>query len=312
MNTTLSEKEINLFKYLNHKNYIKTKFSDGIQYLKTIMKLLNMDSNPLMVRFLYRLLYDPIGDYKDLTLDELYGRFLLTKTPTPRINHTDVNDFVRRKLPFNSSGLFGDLRETRSGEIVYVVKSGNYPIFLYRDGLWFYNPSTKSSHVFSAYPSSDVNSRLIKVQKTDIEHILQSLNPKSNETFLKDRKEEFSRIAKSLLSPRKKNIKPYSFYGTPNVRIKFKLLDVHQVEDVTNIDIVVYGVYQGQRPLNYEMNKNWGITKEHIEDLVIHNFVNNIVDYLPPQKLGGYFNTRQIPEDGYIKFNVFHEPLPSQ
>jgi len=40
---TLSKKEISLFKYLNQKNYIKTKFSDGIQYLKSIMKLLNMD-----------------------------------------------------------------------------------------------------------------------------------------------------------------------------------------------------------------------------------------------------------------------------
>jgi hypothetical protein len=311
MAPTLSKKEISLFKYLNQKNYIKTKFSDGIQYLKSIMKLLNMDSNPLMVRYLYKLLYDPTGDYKDLTLDELYNRVLLTKTPTPRINHSDVNHFVGKKLPFNSSDLFGNLRETRSGEIVYVVKSGNYPIFVYRDGLWFYDPSTSSSHIFSAYPSSDTDSYLLKVQKTDIEHILYSSNPKSNETFLKDRKEEFPRIAKSLLSPRKKNIKPWSFYGTPNVRIKFKLLDVHQVEDVTNINIVVYGVYKGQRPLNYEMNRQWGITKDHIEDLVISNFVTNLVDYLPPQKIEKYFNTRQIPEDGYIKFNVFHEPLPS-
>jgi hypothetical protein len=312
MAPTLSEKEINLFKYLNRKNYIKTKSSVGIQYLKSIMKLLNLDSSPFMVRYLYKLLYDPIGDYKDLTLDELYDRVLRTKTPAPQINHSDVTHFVGKKLPFKSSGLFGNLRETRSGEIVYVVKSGNYPILVYRDGLWFYDPPTNSSHIFSAYPSSDVNSHLVKVQKTDIEDILYSISPISNETFLKHRKEEFPRIAKSLLSPRKKNIKPWSLYGTPNVRIKFKLLDIRQVEDVTNIDIIVYGVYQGQRPLNYEMNRNWGITKEHIEDLVIYNFVTNIVDYLPPQKIEKYFNTRQIPKDGYIKFNVFHEPLPSQ
>lgn len=320
MATILSDTEINLFKYLNKKNYYKTSIAEGIPYLKQLLRMFGIlpsyhDNPALAMRYLYFMLYDPSGNYHDLTLSELREKFLSNARGRPKkIKNSEVDSFIVRKLPFDGSNLSGTLRLTRSGEVVYLVKSFNGRLYLYRDGIWFYNINLKAKHSWNSYPRKDKNSILLSVDEGIFGEILDSFAPRTNEQILKDRQKEFADKSRDLLPTRKKNLRIWSY--DPDIQIhlenkvKFKLLDVRQEGDVTNIDVAIFGIYRNGKLVKTKLTdyNQDPIAKDYLEKTVAGNFIKNIMDYLPLQKITQYMDVRQIPEDGYIKFNFFHQP----
>lgn len=320
MATILSDTEIKLFKYLNKKNYYKTSIAQGIPYLEQLLRMFGIspshyDNPALAMRYLYFMLYDPSGNYHNLTLSELREKFLSNARGKPKkIKNSEIDSFIVRKLPFEGSNLSGTLRLTRSGEVVYLVKSFNGKLYLYRDGIWFYNINLKTKHSWDSYPRKDKNSTLLSVDGRILDEILDSFTPRTNEQILKDRQKEFADKSRDLLPTRKKNLRIWSYDQNSRRplenKIKFKLLDIRQEEDVTNIDVAIIGIYrEGKlvktKLVDYSLDP---ITKDYLEEKVADNFIKNIMDYLPSQKITRYLDVRQIPEDGYIKFNFFHQP----
>ena len=206
----------------------------------------------------------------------------------------------------------GSLTRDNRGNLVYIVKSYGQMVYLYRDGLWFYDfQSGRHAHHYMLYPRLDKDGKLVVVNYHDLYTLLRS--DISNEEFLLNRQKELSNRINSLVPTRKKNIRTH-YYGP---KIKFKVTDIIKKDnDTIEIVVTIFGMYDKNGFIDYENVQRSPylpmLTKEYIEGLVTENIVNNIKEYLPIQKITKYLNIAQIPEDGYIKFVFDHKEQPKK
>ena len=312
MEKLLSDSEAKLFNYLNKKNLFKMNKFDAAKLIKSVLNAAPLSNyDPSVLLYLYRLLYNRNGNYEKITLQDLAKR--IEEYGTRTINGKHIKNFISKKIPFKASNMSGTLRYI-NGDLIYLVKSYNSPIYLYRDGIWFFAKNSREAHHWLAYPKLDVNAKLVPINIWDMYKILRSGTPISNEELLKKRKEEFTSRYNSLIPTRKKNIN--LSYRSP--KIKFKVTDIQKKDDDTiEIVVTILSIYDKNRPLKYEdvsaisLYLVVQVKKTDVEEKIIKNITKNLHEYLPPQKISRYLDIDQIPEDGYIKI-VFDHKLIEQ
>jgi hypothetical protein len=313
MEKLLSDSEAKLFNYLNKKNLFKMNKFDAAKLIKSVLNAAPLSNyDPSVLLYLYRLLYNRNGNYEKITLQDLAKR--IEEYGTTTINGKHIKNFISKKIPFKASNMSGTLKYISNGDLIYLVKSYNSPIYLYRDDIWFFSKNSREAHHWLAYPKLDVNTKLVPINIWDMYKILRSGTPISNEELLKKRKEEFTSRYNSLISTRKKNIN--LSYRSP--KIKFKVTDIQKKDDDTiEIVVTILSIYDKNRPLKYEdvsaISLYWAVQvkKTDVEEKIIKNITKNLHEYLPPQKISTYLDIDQIPEDGYIKI-VFDHKLIEQ
>jgi hypothetical protein len=313
MEKLLSDPEVKLFNYLNKKNLFKKNKFEAAKLIKSVLNAAPLSNyDPSVLLYLYRLLYNRNGNYEKITLQDLAKR--IEEYGTRTINGKHIKNFISKKIPFKASNMSGTLKYISNGDLIYLVKSYNSPIYLYRDGIWFFAKNSREAHHWLAYPKLDVNAKLVPINIWDMYKILRSGTPISNEELLKKRKEEFTSRYNSLIPTRKKNIN--LSYRSP--KIKFKVTDIQKKDDDTiEIVVTIFSIYNKNGPLKYgdvsAVSLYWAVQvkKTDVEEKIIKNITKNLHEYLPPQKISTYLDIDQIPEDGYIKI-VFDHKLIEQ
>jgi len=313
MEKLLSVSEAKLFNYLNKKNLFKMNKFDAAKLIKSVLNAAPLSNyDPSVLLYLYRLLYNRNGNYEKITLQDLAKR--IQEYGTRTITGKHIKNFISKKIPFKASNMSGTLKYISNGDLIYLVKSYNTPIYLYRDGIWFFVKNSREAHHWLAYPKLDVNAKLVPINIWDMYKILRSGTPISNEELLKKRKEEFTSRYNSLIPTRKKNINLYYYHP----KIKFKVTDIQKKDDDTiEIVVTIISIYDKNGPLKYgdvsAVSLYWAhqVNKTDVEEKIIKNITKNLHEYLPPQKISTYLDINQIPEDGYIKI-VFDHKLIEQ
>jgi hypothetical protein len=174
----LTQREIQLFKYLN-KN--KTKYptqKDLLGLIKTMMSFINKPESDAKYYYeLYTANYRPEGDYENLDKSSFkdYRRFKEKRTP----NNT-AYEYTSAKIPFKGSNLEGFWGVNSKNQWYYVVRSYNwYPIFLFINDQWYrvsnsYSSST-AKHLSHSNPvryNSGLRNRTYLVTKTEIGELM--------------------------------------------------------------------------------------------------------------------------------------------
>jgi hypothetical protein len=174
----LTQREIQLFKYLN-KN--KTKYptqKDLLGLIKTMMSFINKPESDAKYYYeLYTANYRPEGDYENLDKSSFkdYRSFKEKRTP----NNT-AYEYTSNKIPFKGSNLEGFWGVNSKNQWYYVVRSYNwYPIFLFINDQWYrvsnsYSSST-AKHLSHSNPvryNSGLRNRTYLVNRTEIGELM--------------------------------------------------------------------------------------------------------------------------------------------
>jgi len=136
MEKPFTDKEIQLLKYLNRKGIIEKKAGDAIAAIKIYLKLVNLERDPKLFYFLFKDNYRPEGDYENVTWQDFVD---VRNQKIKKISNYQASEYVAFKRPFKGSNLSADWKVAGNYLIYVVLSYGHYPIYIYRDGLWFIN-----------------------------------------------------------------------------------------------------------------------------------------------------------------------------
>lgn len=136
MEKPFTDKEIQLLKYLNRKGIIEKKAGDAIATIKIYLKLVNLERDPKLFYFLFKDNYRPEGDYENVTWQDFVD---VRNQKIKKISNYQASEYVASKRPFKGSNLSAEWKVAGNYLIYVVLSYGNYPIYIYRDGLWFIN-----------------------------------------------------------------------------------------------------------------------------------------------------------------------------
>lgn len=315
MSRPLTDKEIAFFKYFNKKNLLNKKTREGLAFVKGLFNSTNTTGDWKKTYYLYRQNYRPQGDYENITWNDFVDK---TNIKTKRTTNSNAREYTASKMPFVASNLKGEWKYNYPGELIYVVYSyGHYPIYIFRDGIWFINSDkysvTTAKHISRSLPSGDRESKMIMVGR-DVMKDINTYGEMSNEDIIKSRKDKLGQEIENLLPKKLTNLKAA---WNANFKIKFKIkkIEIDQDGDV-NVIINVLGLFDGPIAVNYndpkvkEKFRYVTMNEKEIENIIVRKLFSNLQDYLPPKKMDKYLDRNVIPDEGYLKFTFEHQPLP--
>ena len=303
MEKPFTDKEIQLLKYLNRKGIIEKKAGDAIAAIKIYLKLVNLERDPKLFYFLFKDNYRPEGDYENVTWQDFVD---VRNQKIKKISNYQASEYVALKRPFKGSNLSA-VWKVAGNYLIYVVLSyGHYPIYIYRDGLWFINSdhysTSTAKHIRAATPRYD-HSKIVMIEPDLMKDVYRG--DLSNDEVMNLRMGRFKKKIKYLVPQRLTNVN--AFWLT-NQKIKFKIKDVI-LSDQETIEIIidVLGLYDGSNRIDYEQTEL--IDKKSIEEKINQKILSNMREYLPPSTIGRYIDYTDIPEDGFLKLTFKHRPF---
>lgn len=303
MEKPFTDKEIQLLKYLNRKGIIEKKAGDAIAAIKIYLKLVNLERDPKLFYFLFKDNYRPEGDYENVTWQDFVD---VRNQKIKKISNYQASEYVALKRPFKGSNLSAEWKVAGNYLIYVVLSYGHYPIYIYRDGLWFINSdhysTSTAKHIRAATPRYD-RSKIVMIEPDLMMDVYRG--NLSNDEVMNLRMGRFKKKIKYLVPQRLTNVN--AFWRT-NQKIKFKIKDVI-LSDQETIEIIidVLGLYDGSNRIDYEQTEL--IDKKSIEEKINQKILSNMREYLPPSTIGRYIDYTDIPEDGFLKLTFKHRPF---
>ena len=303
MEKPFTDKEIQLLKYLNRKGIIEKKAGDAIAAIKIYLKLVNLERDPKLFYFLFKDNYRPEGDYENVTWQDFVD---VRNQKIRKISNSEASEYVSSKKPFKGSNLSAEWKVAGNYLIYVVLSYGHYPIYIYRDGLWFINSNhysiSTAKHIRAATPRYD-HSKIVMIEPDLMGDVYRG--DISNDEIMNLRMYRFKKKIKYLVPQRLTNVN--AFWRT-NQKIKFKIKDVI-LSDQETIEIIidVLGLYDGSNRIDYEQTEL--IDKKSIEEKINQKILSNMREYLPPSTIGRYIDYTDIPEDGFLKLTFKHRPF---
>lgn len=303
MEKPFTDKEIQLLKYLNRKGIIEKKAGDAIAAIKIYLKLVNLERDPKLFYFLFKDNYRPEGDYENVTWQDFVD---VRNQKIRKISNYEASEYVALKRPFKGSNLSAGWKVAGNYLIYVVLSYGHYPIYIYRDGLWFINSdhysTSTAKHIRAATPRYD-HSKIVMIEPDLMMDVYRG--NLSNDEVMNLRMGRFKKKIKYLVPQRLTNVN--AFWRT-NQKIKFKIKDVI-LSDQETIEIIidVLGLYDGSNRIDYEQTEL--IDKKSIEEKINQKILSNMREYLPPSTIGRYIDYTDIPEDGFLKLTFKHRPF---
>lgn len=303
MEKPFTDKEVQLLKYLNRKGIIEKKAGDAIAAIKIYLKLVNLERDPKLFYFLFKDNYRPEGDYENVTWQDFVD---VRNQKIKKISNYQASEYVALKRPFKGSNLSAGWKVAGNYLIYVVLSYGHYPIYIYRDGLWFINSdhysTSTAKHIRAATPRYD-HSKIVMIEPDLMKDVYRG--DLSNDEVMNLRMGRFKKKIKYLVPQRLTNVN--AFWRT-NQKIKFKIKDVI-LSDQETIEIIidVLGLYDGSNRIDYEQTEL--IDKKSIEEKINQKILSNMREYLPPSTIGRYIDYTDIPEDGFLKLTFKHRPF---
>jgi hypothetical protein len=267
-----------LFKLLNaEKKDVKTR-KELLEVIKKYAPFFNIPKGfELYILELYLLNYRKDGDYSGLTKDNFVDpRDMKGKSTTNSLSDL----YTKAKLPFNGSNLRGFWR-TRGGNKYYVVESwGWYPVFIFRDGIWYENidrySSSTSRQMYRSQPypytyNDKLDSKVYLLTRNEMGMIE---NGNSHEEVMKFKRDRLKKSEPELKSKRMSMQRTWGGHGNnaPDVNIKFKIGSVEEEGDKAIVNVDIYDVVKREggksvpTPENYLKGELPNITVEKVEN----------------------------------------------
>lgn len=165
VNTDYLEKlEIKVLKNLNKAGFTKTTPRNKI--IIYLNDMLGFDFEESMDFYLlFRNNFLPSGEYETLT----NVKRDVTSSSKIKSSNKTARDLVNAKIPFKGSNTSGEWVDKNT----YVVKSYDwYPIFVYKDGVWYENDTRYSPTTSKQKGQLRPNSETIKISRYEMENLI--------------------------------------------------------------------------------------------------------------------------------------------
>lgn len=299
---------VKLFTLLNHeKRDVKTR-KELLDVIKKYSPYFNIPKGfELYILELYAANYRKDGDYSKLTKDNFVDPRDLKGKVTP---NTKSNMYTKAQLPFRGSNLEGYWK-TRNGKKYYVVESwGWYPVYIFRDGIWYENINRYSNSTAKQMKNSqpyeyndELDSKVYLLTRDQMDMIVSGY---SHEEVMKDKREKLKKIEPELKSKRPSMERIHSGWNNvrPSINIKYKVNSVEDEGDKSIVTVDIFDVLKREdgksvpTPENYLKGELQGVDKESVENMLTSRLNRDFANYIGPKfdKMG----------DKNIKFKFNH------
>jgi hypothetical protein len=297
----LTNSEVMLFKFINGKKKDFKKKSELISFISDTLKYMGLDKNLAMYYYnLYTLNFREKGDYENLTKSEFSG---VENIKSKKITNVNASGYTVAKMPFKGSNLEGYWDTDPNGEEYYVILSyGWYPIFLFKNGIWFENVNRYSSatgrQMRNANPIKNNWELKQEVYMLTTDDMKKLMRGQSLEQVLQNKTDKLISDKSSLLVNRAlyaKGWNPMENHGYTTFKVKYKMTDIRKTDNGAVIDVLIYdagplldgitmtptqgGYLRGENRLNKEIVENLVKQKisSNLEQYIGHNEKSNII-----------------------------------
>lgn len=298
-----------IFKYIDSEKKSKETKVQILERINFILRHLGINEKfSRYILELYLLNYRSDGDYSNLNK----GNFVDPRyQKAKRTTNENSNLFTVAKLPFEGSNLRGYWDKDWDGKEYYVVTSyGWYPVYIFKDDLWYENSkrysSTTSKQMHRSSPVSRYNDDLEERTILATPEQMRMLTQRGGfDEVVKDKKIKLTKNQANFISSKLKNL---SYYG-PNIKIKYKIKEIQTDSDnKINVVVDVYDVTKREgnklipTPENYLKNELPGVTKELVERILLSQLGEDFKEFLGP-RLGW---SEKPGESHLLKFEFNH------
>jgi len=299
---------VKLFKILNEEKKKKKTRKELLEVVKKYSPYFNIPPGfELYILELYLLNYRKDGDYSSLTKDN----FVDPKNMKGKVtSNTKADLYTKAQLPFRGSNLEGYWKNYR-GKKYYVVQSwGWYPVFIFRDGIWYENidrfSSSTSRQMYRSQPydyNNSLDSKVYLLTRNEMDMIE---NGDSHEEVMKSKREKLKKLEPELKAKKLTTDRPFLGWNVevPNFNIKFKVNSVEEGDDKLTVNIDIYDVVKRVNgkgvptPENYLKGEIRDVSPQLVEDKLKKRLRRDLKNYIGPK----YENA----EDGNIEFKFNH------
>lgn len=304
---------VRLFKLLNEeKKKVKTR-PELLKKIEQFSSYMGIPANQsLYLLELYSLNYRKDGDYSNLTKDNFVDpRHMKSK----RVINTKTNLYAIAQLPFTGSNLKGYWTKNDKGEEIYEVNSyGWYPIYIYKDGIWFENSrrysSSTSRQMSNVNPVEYSDELLEKVYVLTPDEMQMVKRGDSIDKIMRNKLMKAKEKEPEIKSKKITSIQPDNFgeANTPKVAIKFKIDSLDTDGDNLIVNVNVYDVVKKidnksvPTPENYLKGELQNITKEYVEQKIINRLKDKFKEYVGPR----FFWHKPYSDIHKIKYRFNH------
>jgi hypothetical protein len=290
----LSKMELTLFKYIHKRRKEFKKKADFQNFVKDVLKLMSINEDyAKYYTELFLLNYRKEGDYQNITPETFVGP---KDFPKRTISNTNAGDYTKHKIPFKGSNLEGEWKRDANGKEIYVVTSyGWYPVYMFRDGIWYEVSQRYSSSTGKQMYASDpvkyddkIKEEVVVVTK---EEMNQLLNGKGYEDIMRSKKEKM--LAGDPEYFQKKRLKSTSQWfdagdnqGWGTLKITFRITGVEPKGEKVLVKVLVEDVFRKHNspfePTNggYLRGEIPDLNKEKVEKSVRERIIYNLKDYV--------------------------------
>lgn len=275
-----------LFRFLNEQKKVHKTKEALLKVIRDYLPFFGIPENKdRFILELYLHNYRKDGNYSNLTKDNYVDPRNMKGRKIP---NWESNKYVGAQLPFEGSNLEGFWKQTRSGKIYVVQSYGWYPIYIFKDDIWYqiqerYSSSTGKQMNASNpyYYDKNLDSNVYLLNRNEMEKVERGATHDEIMAYKKDR---FKNLIPDLTSNPVQNLR----FGVPSSTIKFKISSVEESDDTFIINVDIHGVkgaIQNAEP-------------ETIENKVESKIRQNLREYL-----GGKIKGTPDKETILIKFN---------
>lgn len=260
-----------LSKIHEKKKELRTK-ENIINYLKETLKFWGMSPNKaLLYYYLFTLNYDKDGNYNSKSPDDF---LTITELNPAKISNIKASDFVDSTLPFRGSNLDGFWEKDSMGTYQYVVTSYRwYPIFIFKDGIWYGNTNPYSSSTSKQMSNARPEGQIKSLTKREIE-LLRS--GRSYDKIIGTRPERFVDSMKNELKDKRSSIKVPNTDGTM-VTVNFIIRNLELVGNQVEFDIEVTSLKNSN---GEKVNQVEGQLNDNIVNQITRIYQNKFRDSL--------------------------------
>jgi hypothetical protein len=284
---------VKLFKVLNEeKKKVKTR-KELLEVIKGYSPYFNIPKGfELYILELYLLNYRKDGDYSGLTKENFVDPRDMKGKWT---SNSKANSYTKAQLPFQGSNLRG-FWTSSGGKKYYVVESwGWYPVYIYRDGMWYENSDRYSSstgrQMYRAQPyeyNDTLNSKVYLLTRDEMKMVE---NGVPHDQIMKVKREKLKGKESELKSKRMSTYRNWGGWGVNdgNVNIKYKVNSVEEEGDKLILNVDIYDVVKREdrrgvpTPQNYLKGELPNVDKETVENGLKRHLRNDFSNYLGPR-----------------------------
>lgn len=244
-----------------------------IEKLKTLLPFIGASEHDAKLYYnVFKYNFREDGKYSEISWKDFKGpKHWASKRTTNR----STREYVNARRPFHASNLKGEWKTDWDGNEYYVVYSyGYYPIYIFKDGIWYGNEDSYSrstgKHISYSRPSTDKIYWLSRREMEDLE--------------VRGTVEKFIERRRETLLSNKKNLKgqKFTFKDYYNgIRVLYTIDGIEKRGNKIKLKITITDVFKADRNLKPKSDENYllgeipNVTKQYVESIVKQHIANN-------------------------------------